>query len=70
MEELADISLIKELPELTDLIVDEYEDEILSQPQASSLHGFEYVSAIYTLWIQKLDGARKMISLCHCSCLL
>ena len=44
MEELADISLIKELPELTDLIVDEYEDEILSHPRSSDLHSFEYVS--------------------------
>ena len=43
MEELADISLIKELPELTGLLVDEYEDEIFLPAPASDPHDFEYV---------------------------
>ena len=47
MEELADISLIKELPELTGLLVDEYEDEILPPSPASGLHDFEYVRYKY-----------------------
>ncbi len=44
MEELADISLIKELPELTGVLVDEYEDEILlPQPSRNPHNNEEYV---------------------------
>lgn len=61
MEELADISMINEIPELTGLLVDEYEDEILAPPDSATLRDFEYVSCIF------LSPASVSNSCRHCS---